>query len=178
MIGIYKITSPTGKVYIGQSWDIEKRWKHYRFKSCEHQRKLYHSLEKYGFKEHLFEVLVQFDICTQEILNESEIKYINQFKSSGIELLNIANGGNAKGKHSQETIDIIKAKRALQSPPALGKIYKTRQLKLGISFRGLNWSGRKHKQESKDLQSKSKKGHKYGNKIVVNIESGIFYDNG
>jgi predicted GIY-YIG superfamily endonuclease len=24
--GIYKITSPSGKIYIGQSIDIEKRW--------------------------------------------------------------------------------------------------------------------------------------------------------
>ena len=29
MIGIYKITSPSGKVYIGQSIDIERRWKKY-----------------------------------------------------------------------------------------------------------------------------------------------------
>lgn len=28
--GIYKIISPTGKIYIGQSIDIEKRWKAYK----------------------------------------------------------------------------------------------------------------------------------------------------
>ena len=30
MIGIYKIVSPSGKVYIGQSTNIERRWKEYK----------------------------------------------------------------------------------------------------------------------------------------------------
>jgi len=34
MIGVYKITSPTGKVYIGSSIDIEKRIKHYKSVGC------------------------------------------------------------------------------------------------------------------------------------------------
>lgn len=29
-IGVYKIESPTGKVYIGSSKDIESRWNQYR----------------------------------------------------------------------------------------------------------------------------------------------------
>jgi predicted GIY-YIG superfamily endonuclease len=33
MIGIYKITSPSGKVYIGQSWDIYDRWKKHKQKN-------------------------------------------------------------------------------------------------------------------------------------------------
>lgn len=30
MIGIYKITSPSNRIYIGQSIDIEARWKSYK----------------------------------------------------------------------------------------------------------------------------------------------------
>ena len=30
--GIYKITNPNGKVYIGQSIDIDKRWNKYKVK--------------------------------------------------------------------------------------------------------------------------------------------------
>ncbi len=36
VVGIYKITSPSGKVYIGQSVDIEKRFKTYLRCSCKH----------------------------------------------------------------------------------------------------------------------------------------------
>jgi len=36
MIGIYKITSPSNKVYIGQSINIEKRFKSYKRYDCKH----------------------------------------------------------------------------------------------------------------------------------------------
>ena len=48
MIGIYKITSPNNKVYIGQSVDIEKRLKRYKNLNCKKQSKIYNSLNKYG----------------------------------------------------------------------------------------------------------------------------------
>jgi predicted GIY-YIG superfamily endonuclease len=44
MIGIYKITSPTNKVYIGQSLDIEKRFVNYKGLFCKQQTKLYNCL--------------------------------------------------------------------------------------------------------------------------------------
>ena len=48
MIGIYKITSPSGKIYIGQSKDIEKRFKAYKNLKCKGQPYIYRSLLKYG----------------------------------------------------------------------------------------------------------------------------------
>ena len=45
--GIYKITSPTGRVYIGQSTAIEKRFNDYaRYTSCHRQVRLYASLHR------------------------------------------------------------------------------------------------------------------------------------
>lgn len=43
MIGIYKITSPSGKIYIGQSGNLEKRLKDYlgEYKSVN---KVYHKI--------------------------------------------------------------------------------------------------------------------------------------
>jgi group I intron endonuclease len=61
MVGIYKITSPTNKIYIGQSWQIEKRIVFYKNLCCVDQRKLYNSLKKYGWNKHKFEVLEEFD---------------------------------------------------------------------------------------------------------------------
>ena len=45
-IGIYKITNPKGKVYIGQSININKRWNAYRNLKLKSQTKLLNSLKK------------------------------------------------------------------------------------------------------------------------------------
>ena len=65
-IGIYKITSPSKKIYIGQSIDIEYRWKSYKRLHCQTQTKLYNSLKKYGSDKHKFEIL---QLCDKEQLN-------------------------------------------------------------------------------------------------------------
>ena len=46
--GIYKITSPTNKVYIGQSIDVENRLKRYKYFVSKKQTRLYYSILKYG----------------------------------------------------------------------------------------------------------------------------------
>jgi len=72
MIGIYKITSPSGKVYIGQSVKIKDRIRAYRGLRCKKQVKLYHSLLKYGFENHKVEIVCE---CLIEELNEKERHY-------------------------------------------------------------------------------------------------------
>jgi group I intron endonuclease len=61
MVGIYKITSPSNKIYIGQSRNIEKRFKSYYRKLGKNQPRLYRSFKKYGIKQHIFEVLEECD---------------------------------------------------------------------------------------------------------------------
>ena len=43
--GIYKITSPTARVYIGKSINIFKRFESYRFVSCKNQPILFRSIK-------------------------------------------------------------------------------------------------------------------------------------
>ena len=69
MIGIYKIKSPTGKIYIGQSVDIKLRWKKYKALNCGNQTKLLNSLSKYGFNTHIFSVVEE---CKEDDLNKRE----------------------------------------------------------------------------------------------------------
>lgn len=57
MQGIYKITSPSGKIYTGQSTNIDKRISRYKSLSCEKQVRLYNSLKKYGWDSHIFEII-------------------------------------------------------------------------------------------------------------------------
>ena len=72
IIGIYKIISPSGKIYIGQSIDIENRWKRYINNNCKTQPKLYNSLKKYGWDKHIKEILEE---CLIEHLNIRETFY-------------------------------------------------------------------------------------------------------
>jgi group I intron endonuclease len=103
MIGIYKITSPSNKIYIGQSWNIEKRRKIYASCSCKLQPKLYNSFIKYGYENHIFEIVHELPIdVTQEILDNYEILYWQQYKDCEFEMINIKEPGLG-GKHSQET---------------------------------------------------------------------------
>ena len=71
-IGIYKITNPEGKIYIGQSINIEKRWKGYKNFHCKGQHKLYNSLKKYGPENHTFEIIEE---CIMEELDIREEFY-------------------------------------------------------------------------------------------------------
>ena len=57
MVGIYKITNPSGKIYIGQSVNIDNRISSYKNLKCKNQTKLYRSLLKYTFENHIFEIL-------------------------------------------------------------------------------------------------------------------------
>lgn len=55
--GIYKITSPSKRIYIGSSMDIFERWKDYEYLNCKSQSKLYKSFKKHGVKNHTFEIV-------------------------------------------------------------------------------------------------------------------------
>lgn len=94
MVGIYKIISPSGRVYIGQSINIEKRKIDYANLLCKGQRLIYYSLKKYGWEAHKFEVLHELpDDAERSVLNYYEKLYIKQFKDAGTPMLNIADGG-------------------------------------------------------------------------------------
>jgi group I intron endonuclease len=104
MIGIYKITNPKNKVYIGQSTNIENRWKMYKRKSCIKQPKLYNSLKKYGIKNHQFEIIEE---CNLEHLNEREIYWGLKYDVLNKNGLNLKLG-DAKGLCSKETKEKMK----------------------------------------------------------------------
>ena len=112
MVGIYKITSATDKIYIGQSWNINKRFREYKNLYCSKQLKIYNSIIKHGWKNHKFEIIHQLpsDI-SQNVMDGYEIFYWQQYKDCGFDMLNIREPGS-QGKHDQETIDrIVKTNR-------------------------------------------------------------------
>ena len=101
MKGIYKITSPSGRVYIGQSINIERRFRYYKGIACKEQIKIYNSLLKYGVDAHIFEVL---ELCETEELNNRERHYQDLYDSvaNGLNLLYVKSE-HFNGGHSEES---------------------------------------------------------------------------
>lgn len=101
IIGIYKITSPSGKIYIGQSINVEKRWGKYQkyLESIKNQTKLYNSLKKYGPENHTFEVIEE---CSENILLEKETYWKIFYKVLEIPSLCCRIDGKG-GRNSKET---------------------------------------------------------------------------
>lgn len=108
MCGIYKITNTiNGKCYIGQSINIEERWRHHHYpsKGVSHYP-LYLAFDKYGLENFTFEVLEE---CSQKELNDKEIAYIEKYNSY-IDGYNQTRGGQNSGhivKLSDEDVEII-----------------------------------------------------------------------
>lgn len=99
--GIYKITSPTGKVYIGQSIDICSRLKQYQVKDCKKQPKLFSSLIKYGYENHSVEII---EHCTVDFLNERERYWQDFYNCSKIGLnCRLTKTNDKSGTISKET---------------------------------------------------------------------------
>jgi group I intron endonuclease len=146
MIGIYKITSPTKKVYIGQSIDIEKRFNQYKRLSCKTQTILYNSLLKYGANKHKFEVLCE---CEANELNDKERYYQEVFSAIGKAGLNcrLTKSSDRSGKLSEES------KRKMSE----AKLNMSEETKKKISEFN---TGKKHSEESKRKMSKARKGIK------------------
>jgi group I intron endonuclease len=90
--GIYKITSPSGSVYIGQSTDIKSRFSKYRKAVYLPQPRLLKSLQKYGVNNHTFEIIQE---CDKDDLNNLEKYWIEKYKSFNTEHgLNLQSGGH------------------------------------------------------------------------------------
>ena len=81
MVGIYKIVNKlSGKTYIGQSNDIERRLKEHKYKK---DIPVEIAIQKYGVENFLFEVVEE---CSIEELDEKEKYYIqlyNTYKGNG-----------------------------------------------------------------------------------------------
>ena len=118
--GIYSITSPSGKKYVGSGQDIGKRWDWHRHRLRaykHHSSSLQRAWTKYGESNFVFEIL---EICDRSILNEREQHWIDILGTVGPHGYNCQpTAGNARGfKHSEETKQKMRDGRAeyLETP--------------------------------------------------------------
>lgn len=106
MVGIYKITSIiSGKVYIGQSWDIHKRMLVHKCCSINGVPHLTSSIKKYGWQNHIHEVIHELpNDVEQSVLDTYEQLYMDAYRYCNIVLMNCKEAGSNGRQH----IDVIK----------------------------------------------------------------------
>lgn len=107
--GIYKITNNiNNKAYIGQSINIEERWKKHKWHTKKQSHyPLYRAFSNYGLENFTFEILEQ---CHADQLNDREIYWIDHYNTyyNGYNLTLGGDGApGAMVKLSKEDIAII-----------------------------------------------------------------------
>lgn len=149
MVGIYKITSPSNRIYIGQSVNIEKRFISYKkmYIRNEKQTKLHRSFLKYGVDNREFKLIFE---CIESELNYYERYYQEMFNCIG------NNGLNC---------------RLTKTDDRSGRVSKETLSKMSESAKGnQHWLGKTHTQETKNKISLANTGRKYSDEI--NIKKG------
>lgn len=165
---IYKITNPSGNVYIGQTCYYNQRMSRYKKLRCKDQPKLYNSFLKHGFENHIFEILLE---CPKHLLNEMEIRAIKEYNSMK-KGLNCTEGGNAFSPSVETRRKIaIKSASRKHRPESIEKIRKS---KLGNK----GCLGRKYTAETIEKMRKNGRGkHQKQQKKVMGIDkNGIVYE--
>ena len=133
---IYKLVSPSGRIYVGKTSNLKLRIDYYRRLKCKKQPLLYYSLLKYGFSGHSFEVIYEGEHSLNEI-NELEILYINKYNSF--------HGNNEKGMNL-----------TLGGDGGFGVIY-TEERKQKLRDANKNRIYKPHSEETKKLISENRK---------------------
>lgn len=153
--GVYCLTFPNGKRYVGISFGkkgIKKRWEFYRgdtWKKQDHNRKLYNALNKYGSENIKYEV----------ILITEDIERMKRVEKQLIALWGLQND-----KFGYNISDGGDGNTSRQLTPEQRK-RKSDAAKLSIATHGHPRLGKHLSKEQKDKQSKSMTGRKYSDEV-------------
>lgn len=141
MIGtIYKLTSPSGKMYIGQTTNLKDR------KRCLYNPNKYYSghrldnaIKKYGIENFKYEIIIQIidsdKIRLREKLNELEIFYIEKYNSykEGYNMT-LGGSGSAGCFQTEESRKLISEKAKGRKGSMLGRNLTEEQRKKVSDF--------------------------------------------
>jgi group I intron endonuclease len=158
MAGIYKIVSPKGKVYIGQSIDVNKRWKEYeKMQGVIRQPRLYRSIRKYGLATHQFILVEECEICE---LNNRERYWQDFFDATGKGGLNCRLTGteDKSGTLSEGTRRKMSATRKGRA------VSESNKKRISDTL-----TGRTLSEETRNKMSKSKKGIQFSEQHLANL---------
>jgi group I intron endonuclease len=179
MIGIYKITSPSNRVYVGQSRNIEKRFREYKYYNGNGQNRLFCSFVKYGINAHTFEIIEECLLHDLNIRERYWQEHYNVLSEDGLNCMYV-NTDLIPAVVSQETLNNMKKAQQNKGPLSeshrkkISESWKTRlvteetKLKISMSHKGKKKSadhalnigkakkGFKHSEESKLKMRKPK----------------------
>lgn len=157
--GIYKWTSPSGKIYIGQAVNLKRRYNDFiRFKSTytsegsaiDNARRKYNTTDLWKYE------IIEY--CNVDKLNELEIKYISDYDSTNSQIgYNSTQGGdgtkgNAWGTEKQK--QAIKNRRTYKGSenPNYGKHHtKEAREKIAEAQRGRKQTKEQRLQKAKKV---------------------------
>lgn len=114
---IYKITSPSGRVYVGKTKRLKIRIWEYRWRSKKRKSIIHDSIKGYGWEAHKLEVIEE---VSDELLNEREIfwiKELNTFYLDNEKGMNMTKGGDGNAPSWKHNIE----RRQKQSKAFSGK---------------------------------------------------------
>lgn len=192
--GIYRITSPSGRIYVGQAKNIKARWRDYYglYSSVIGQTMLYRSLKKYGVEEHAFEVI---ENCTEQDLNTRERYWqdLHDVLNGGLNCV-LQESGEKRRVFSEETRKKMSEAQIGSKSHLYGKKL-TQETRKKMSERQIgdknhmfgvygilhhnynkvvsNESKSKMSQAQNRVNSKLKVG--FASKPLIDIETGVFY---
>lgn len=157
---IYKMVSPSGRIYIGITTNVQSRRRDYEKIDCPHQIAVFNSLKKYGFESHSFEVIETFSSNVSYAYGK-EIFWIRTHLSNYSKWpqhrgLNLTEGG--RGSHGRVVSEDTKEKLRKAN---LGKKYSNEtKAKLSAMRKGKKIN-RVWTDEQKKVQSERVKGFKH-----------------
>jgi group I intron endonuclease len=198
MAHIYKITSPSKKIYVGSSTDINERFRSYKRLHCKSQVRLYNSFIKYGIDNHKFEIITE---CTIEEMLNLESYYGNIYNSLSKNGLNcflpkkddnfICRSEETRKKISENNkgkklSDVTKQKLRLANigkpSPNKGKSVHSieSKIKMSKSHTGKKFNELHKKNISESLKGKLPKNFhtlaSMKSKIILDTSNGIFHN--
>lgn len=157
MIGIYKITSPSGKIYIGQTTNFTKRKNYYKNGAKPYQVRIHNSLQKYGYYAHTLEFIEE---CLVENLNERERYWQDFYDVIG------KNGLNCRLTETKDKSGYISEESKSKMSEARQNRILTDKEKYRLKSLFL---GRKHTEETKKLMSEKAKSYKKSPEHMIKI---------
>jgi group I intron endonuclease len=104
---IYKITNPSGYIYIGKTFNLSNRIRQYKNRSHKNQPIIFRSIVKYGWDAHKFEIIDSFK-STTSYASDKEMYWIRSFMSNKSKYpeqkgMNMTDGGEGTiGKPTSE----------------------------------------------------------------------------
>lgn len=135
---IYKLTSPSGKVYIGRAVHFNKRMlTHKHSAKSGVKRPLYEAIRKYGWDNFTKEIIDSAD--NNELAYQLELKYIQQYDST--------NTGYNVSLVTKDGGDVWEGRR--DTPEYQQLVEVSRKNRTGT---GNGMYGKSHTDESKELQ--------------------------